>query len=282
MILHLIRHGHTQGSEQRLYYGKTDLPVSETGLHALAQKRKSGGYPSLDGLAVYTTPLQRTEHTLQALYGDVTHHILPGFGEIDFGIFEMGSYGQWKDDPQYQAWIGGDFMVNVPPQGESFAQFTVRILQQLETLVAKNQSALVIGHAGTISVIMNHFFPQENKHHYAWAPEPGEGYTLTLGDAPSYQPLPTPYWAGKHYAFFQNSQCEYFPCHKTDKPEGFNCLFCYCPLFALGDNCGGHFTYTDGGDKNCTHCLIPHQRENYGKILEKYPLLKELTKKNTP
>ena len=34
----------------------------------------------------------------------------------------------------------------------------------------------------------------------------------------------------RHYAFFQNTDCEYFPCHKTAHPERFNCLFCYCPL----------------------------------------------------
>ena len=38
----------------------------------------------------------------------------------------------------------------------------------------------------------------------------------------------------RHYAFFQNTDCEYFPCHKTAHPERFNCLFCYCPLYALG------------------------------------------------
>ena len=27
----------------------------------------------------------------------------------------------------------------------------------------------------------------------------------------------------RHYAFFQNTDCEYFPCHKTAHPERFNC-----------------------------------------------------------
>ena len=45
----------------------------------------------------------------------------------------------------------------------------------------------------------------------------------------------------RHYAFFQNRDCEYFPCHATKHPEDFNCLFCYCPLYALGRGCGGNF-----------------------------------------
>ena len=41
----------------------------------------------------------------------------------------------------------------------------------------------------------------------------------------------------RHYAFFQNRACEFFPCHKGADAENFNCLFCYCPLYALGGNC---------------------------------------------
>ena len=85
-----------------------------------------------------------------------------------------------------------------------------------------------------------------------------------------------PYWEGKHFSFFQNRECEYFPCHATDKPEDFNCIFCYCPLYALGDRCGGSFRYTEKGVKDCTGCMVPHVRGNFGRILEKYPLISEL------
>ena len=73
----------------------------------------------------------------------------------------------------------------------------------------------------------------------------------------------------ENYKYFQHKTCEYFPCHKTDKPEDFNCLFCYCPLFALGKDCGGNFTYTESGIKDCSGCLIPHRRENYARIMAK-------------
>ena len=82
-----------------------------------------------------------------------------------------------------------------------------------------------------------------------------------------------------NYDFFQNSVCEYFPCHKCQDPENFSCLFCYCPLYALADQCGGNFTYTKEGIKDCTHCLIPHRRENYQKITAKMGAVMELAKK---
>ena len=82
-----------------------------------------------------------------------------------------------------------------------------------------------------------------------------------------------------HYDFFQNKDCEYFPCHKCTDHESFSCLFCYCPLFALGDRCGGNFTYTKSGIKDCSACLIPHKRENYGFITERVALVMEMAKK---
>ena len=79
-----------------------------------------------------------------------------------------------------------------------------------------------------------------------------------------------------HYDFFQHKQCEYFPCHKNADPETFSCLFCYCPLYALGDRCGGNFTYTKEGIKDCSGCLIPHRRGNYNRIMEKMPAVLDL------
>jgi len=83
-----------------------------------------------------------------------------------------------------------------------------------------------------------------------------------------------------YYRFFQNSRCEYFPCHATENPENFNCLFCYCPLYALGKKCGGNFVYDEKGIKDCSGCLVPHRRENYERIVERYRDIMDVVKKN--
>ena len=80
------------------------------------------------------------------------------------------------------------------------------------------------------------------------------------------------------YRFFNNNKCEYFPCHKTNDPENFNCLFCYCPLYALKDKCGGNFRYTEKGIKYCTNCTLPHKRDNYDYIIGKFQDIVEITK----
>ena len=82
----------------------------------------------------------------------------------------------------------------------------------------------------------------------------------------------------EHYKFFQNRQCEYFPCHQGAEESTFNCLFCYCPLYALGNQCGGNCSYTKNGIKDCSACIRPHVQNNYDEILSRMEDVMELAK----
>lgn len=75
--------------------------------------------------------------------------------------------------------------------------------------------------------------------------------------------------------FFRNVDCEFFPCHEGADPSTFNCMFCYCPLYALGRNCGGNFRYLDNGIKDCSGCMIPHREDGYDHVMSKVPALFE-------
>ena len=83
----------------------------------------------------------------------------------------------------------------------------------------------------------------------------------------------------ENYKFFQHRECEFFPCHETKDLENFNCLFCYCPLYALGETCGGNFTYTENGVKDCSRCMVPHKRAGYDYIMNKFGEIMELAKR---
>ena len=72
-----------------------------------------------------------------------------------------------------------------------------------------------------------------------------------------------------NYKFMQNTKCEFFPCHDIKDIKDFNCLFCFCPLYMLGDKCGGNFKYTKDGIKDCSDCVIPHIKDNYDYIISK-------------
>lgn len=97
------------------------------------------------------------------------------------------------------------------------------------------------------------------------APYPAEG--MSLSDTPKTE----------NYRFFNHSACEFYPCH--DMPaEELNCLFCFCPLYALGRACGGDFTYVgERGDiKDCSACTKPHRLENYDWIMAQYARIQKL------
>ena len=81
------------------------------------------------------------------------------------------------------------------------------------------------------------------------------------------------------FCYYQNTSCGYFPCHKVENDEDFNCMFCYCPLYALGDKCGGNFRYIEMGIKDCSQCLIPHSENGYQYINSKFFEIVELAKK---
>ena len=70
------------------------------------------------------------------------------------------------------------------------------------------------------------------------------------------------------YRFFENKDCEFFPCHEG--LEDFNCLFCYCPLYRL-ENCPGDFRMIEVNGrkiKDCMGCTFPHRPENYDIIMK--------------
>ena len=183
MKLYLIRHGKTEANERRLYCGSTDLPLSDKGLAELIQLR----YEVPAGCRFVTSGMKRTEQTLERLFGPVPHTADPRLREIDFGAFEMHSYEQLQNDPDYLQWISGDNEKNIPPQGESGEQMKRRVLEALEGLLRDDRDTVLLVHGGTVSVILAYLFPREQRSRYQWQPRPGHGY---LVEGNSFTPIP--------------------------------------------------------------------------------------------
>lgn len=73
------------------------------------------------------------------------------------------------------------------------------------------------------------------------------------------------------HRYFKNDKCKYYPCHKIEEGQDFNCLFCYCPMNCYED-CPGtprYITRESGKRiKDCTNCTFPHIPENYDYIVQ--------------
>ena len=178
--LYLIRHGKTHANLEHRYCGSTDLPLSQEGIEEL-----KGLHYAVPAARFLTSGMRRTEETLSILFGPVAHTQAPAFREVDFGTFEMHTYEELKDRPDYQAWLTGDNMANVQPEGESGNEMTRRVLFALSDLM--KEDTVLITHGGVIAAIMEHLFPEEHRNRYQWQPAPGRGYAVT---GKIYRPIP--------------------------------------------------------------------------------------------
>jgi len=170
MTIYLIRHGKTEANEKHIYCGSTDLPLSAAGRAELRQL-----HYDIKNVHFLTSGMKRTNETLRILFGDVPFEVDSRFREVDFGIFEMHSYGQLKDTPEYQVWLTGDNESNVPPEGESGMQMKARVLQAYSEI---REDTCIITHGGVIAAVMEQLFPEEKKNRYEWQPRPGCGYVI--------------------------------------------------------------------------------------------------------
>ena len=170
MIIYLIRHGKTSANEKHLYCGSTDLPLSDAGKEELHSV-----HYDIKNVRFITSGMKRTNETLRILFGDVPYEVDPRFREVDFGIFEMHSYEELKDHPDYQTWLTGDNEANIPPNGESGVQMKERVLNAFSEI---KEDTCIITHGGCIAAIMEYLFPGEGKNRYELQPKNGCGYII--------------------------------------------------------------------------------------------------------
>ncbi len=70
------------------------------------------------------------------------------------------------------------------------------------------------------------------------------------------------------YKFFENKECEYYPCHKG--LDQINCLFCFCPLYSK-EHCPGQPQYIEVNNKmikDCSECTFAHNKDHYDLIMQ--------------
>ena len=182
MKLILIRHGKTEANEKHLYCGSTDIPLSEGGRAELFHKKETTACPNITGYCILTSGMKRCEETLEILYGNIPHETDAHFCEMNFGAFEMRSYEEMKNDPDYIAWISGDNEANITPGGESGNIMTARVIDGLQRLIEDGRDTLLVTHGGVIAAIMADLFPDEGKNRYEWQPKPGGGYVIDITD----------------------------------------------------------------------------------------------------
>ncbi|MDR0805886.1 MAG: adenosylcobalamin/alpha-ribazole phosphatase [Enterobacteriaceae bacterium] len=163
MALFLVRHGQTTANAKGLFYGSTDLELTETGM---AQAQQIGSLlKNVEFESVYCSGLQRTQQTASAILqlpirtqlSPPNRYIDPRLNELDFGDWEMRHYQEIaQHDPQsWQSWIT-DWQQAIPTGGESFQHFAARVseyAQQLRTEATAGHQ-LIVAHQGVLRLIL--------------------------------------------------------------------------------------------------------------------------------
>ena len=177
--LYLIRHSITEGNERRWYYGSSDLSLSEAG-RALCRSLR-GSYALPQETIFATSGMRRTEETLGLLFGDVPHRVFPDLSEMSMGKFEMHTYEELKDDPDFQRWCEDDGFVI--PGGESNAAYVARVAGCIDDILATCHGYLfVVCHSGAIRRAMTALFPNSGKGFWDWRPDSCHGYVVHFRD----------------------------------------------------------------------------------------------------
>jgi probable phosphoglycerate mutase len=147
----LLRHGQTPMSVEKRYAGRSDIPLTETGLAQAAAAAKRLVPAGID--AIVASPLQRTVQTAGAVAAVTGLPVTTddGFRETDFGAWDGLTFTEVRErwPSEMTAWLADPQVA--PPGGESFAEVSERVTAALHRVL--------VGQAGKRILIVSHVTP---------------------------------------------------------------------------------------------------------------------------
>ena len=152
----LLRHGQTPMSVQKRYAGRSDVPLTETGVlqaAAAAKRLASAGIG-----VIVASPLLRATRTAQEV-AEVTGAPVvtdEGFRETDFGAWEGLTFAEVRQrwPAEMTAWLADPAVA--PPGGESLAEVSTRVTEALHRVLAgrDRQRILIVSHVTPIKTLV--------------------------------------------------------------------------------------------------------------------------------
>ncbi len=152
----LLRHGQTPMSLEKRYAGRSDVPLTDTGVRQAAAAAKRLASAGIG--AIVSSPLQLAVQTAEEVAAVTGAPVVTddGFRETDFGVWEGLTFAEvrqrWPDE--MTAWLAGPEIA--PPGGESFAQVSERVTAALHRVLAgwERQTVLIVSHVTPIKTLV--------------------------------------------------------------------------------------------------------------------------------
>ena len=166
MNIFLFRHGAVEGSGEKVFVGRTDLPLGEEGRRQ-AQSWRDHFAGRLPGRIV-ASPLARAAAFARIVSGNGAQkvEVHSAFCEIDLGRWDGKPMAEIRNcDPAAWQARGEDFAGFRPPGGENFSDLRGRVVPAFLRLVEETGTdLLMVCHAGVNRVILCHLLgmPLEN------------------------------------------------------------------------------------------------------------------------
>ncbi|QEW06459.1 histidine phosphatase family protein [Nitrincola iocasae] len=134
-----LRHGETAMNQQQRIGGRTDTPLNSTG-----QQEADAAAVLLADICwryIAASPLLRAWETAQRATRMQNITAVDGLRERDWGLLEGAP---WSEVPPY---------TETPPEGESWADFTQRVVLALNNQLSQHDWPLIVAHSGIFRVI---------------------------------------------------------------------------------------------------------------------------------
>lgn len=166
MKLYLVRHGQSEGNVKNLWYGVSDLPLTQLGREQARQVGEK--LRDIPLAAAYASPLSRALDTARLALADrdVPLHIVPDLREQDMGELETLSVAEIaRLDPDYLSRLRGDWVHIVPKGGEPFdTGLAPRVAAALDAIVARGEDCVLFAHNGPLCYAVTYLLglPIEN------------------------------------------------------------------------------------------------------------------------
>ena len=152
----LLRHGQTPMSVQKRYAGRSDAPLTDTGVRQATAAAKRLASAGLD--AIVTSPLQRAVRTAEEVAAAAGVPVLTddGFRETDFGAWDGLTFAEVRErwPAEVTAWLADP--AAAPPGGESFDQVGERVTAALHRVLGtrERQRVLIVSHVTPIKMLV--------------------------------------------------------------------------------------------------------------------------------
>ena len=173
--VYLLRHGDSRIDSVRRFVGQSESALNEAGrIQAEWWRQELVGIP-FSGF--YCSALQRTIETARIIA--LPHHasvtILPELNEINLGRWDGMPISEVQRLFPLEYQLRGDDLVGYrPPDGESFADLSARVLPTFEKIIQHSGgNLLIVGHAGVNRVILCHLLGMPLAHLFRLGQEYG-------------------------------------------------------------------------------------------------------------